>query len=208
MDDFQNSNNTNVTNPEQTVPIQPVGPNPTAQKPAEKTPVVSKPVIILAVVVLLAVIGLLGYRYLQSKPSDNPEVILDVIPTEVISGGQAGMPIDPTEENSDDDALPLGNYSDYSLAKLQATQDGKAVLFFAASWCPTCKGLELNIKNNVSQIQDNLAILRVDYDTSSALKQKYGVTYQHTLIQVNSEGTEIKRWFGSPTLSDLQSQVL
>ena len=207
MDDFQNADNTLISNTTETPPIQTTPNNPAAENKPSKPPVVSKPVIIMGVVVLIAIIGLLGYRYFLNKSDISSEIPTDVTPTEAIVGDQSGMPKDPTENsdaNSDD---TLGNFSNYSLEKLQSTSGNKAVLFFAASWCPTCKALELDIKNNIQSIPSNLAILRVDYDTSTTLKTKYGVTYQHTLIQVDSNGNEIKRWFGSPTLAELQSQV-
>lgn len=207
MDDFQNADNTLISNTTETPPIQTTPNNPAAENKPSKPPVVSKPVIIMGVVVLIAIIGLLGYRYFLSKSEISSEIPTELTPTEAIVGDQSGMPKDPTESsdaNSDD---TLGNFSNYSLEKLQSTSGNKAVLFFAASWCPTCKALELDIKNNIQSIPSNLAILRVDYDTSTTLKTKYGVTYQHTLIQVDSNGNQIKRWFGSPTLAELQSQV-
>jgi thiol-disulfide isomerase/thioredoxin len=207
MDDFQNADNTLISNTTETPPIQTTPNNPAAENKPSKPPVVSKPVIIMGVVVLIAIIGLLGYRYFLSKSEISSEIPTELTPTEAIVGDQSGMPKDPTESsdaNSDD---TLGNFSNYSLEKLQSTSGNKAVLFFAASWCPTCKALELDIKNNIQSIPSSLAILRVDYDTSTTLKTKYGVTYQHTLIQVDSNGNEIKRWFGSPTLAELQSQL-
>lgn len=208
MDDFQNADNTLVTNtPETPVTTQTPPADPATKAEPEKPPVVSKPVMILALVVVLAIVGLLGYRFLLAKPTEAPEELSEVAPTEAIITDQSGMPVDPTEDSSMNSDQVLGNYSDYSFEKLQSTSGNKAILFFAASWCPTCKALDLDIRNNISTIPANLAILKVDYDTSTALKTKYGVTYQHTLIQVDSSGNEIKRWFGSPTLAEMQSQV-
>jgi hypothetical protein len=48
----------------------------------------------------------------------------------------------------------------------------------------------------------------VDYDNSDELKKKYGVTYQHTLVQVDKDGNLIKKWSGSPTLTSLVKEVL
>jgi len=208
MDDFQNADNTLVSNTSETLqtPV-PSTPNPNDKTPTKKPPAVSKPVIILAVIVVIAIIGLLGYKFLFSDSTDTLEEELEVIPTETVVSDQSGMPIDPTEGSDLNSDEALGNYTNYSLEKLQSTTGNKAVLFFAASWCPTCKALELDIRNNISSIPSNLAILRVDYDTSTTLKTKYGVTYQHTLIQVDSNGNEIRRWFGSPTLAELQTQV-
>ena len=101
-----------------------------------------------------------------------------------------------------------GNYEVYEQSKLAVADTGDVVLFFHASWCPTCRALDANIKANSSSIPEDLTILDVDYDTYSDLKKKYGVRYQHTLVQVDSKGNLIKKWSGSPTLSSIVEQVI
>jgi len=105
-------------------------------------------------------------------------------------------------------SMSTGSYEAYSPEKLSKAEDGKVVLFFRASWCPTCRALDSNIKSNLGDIPEGLTILDVDYDNSTALKQKYGVTYQHTLVQVDAEGNMIKKWTNSQTLQALASQVV
>jgi len=107
-----------------------------------------------------------------------------------------------------DTMMKVGSYEAYAPEKValaSATHD--VVLFFRASWCPTCRALDANIEANLSKIPESLAILDVNYDNSTALKQKYGVTYQHTFVQVDKDGNLIKKWSGSPTLSALVSEV-
>jgi thiol-disulfide isomerase/thioredoxin len=81
------------------------------------------------------------------------------------------------------------------------------VLFFKASWCPSCRAIDADIKANLSKIPVSLVILDVNYDNSSELKQKYGVTSQHTFVQVDKNGNLLKKWGGSPTLSALVAEV-
>lgn len=100
-----------------------------------------------------------------------------------------------------------GSYEAYATSKLARADSGDVVLFFRASWCPTCKALDSDIRSNLSAIPGELTILDVDYDSSSDLKKKYGVTYQHTFVQVSSDGTLIKKWSGSPTLAALVAEV-
>lgn len=100
-----------------------------------------------------------------------------------------------------------GTYESYSPEKLAFAETGNVVLFFHASWCPTCRALDKDIKENLGAIPTDLKILDVDYDNSQELKQKYGVTTQHTLVQVDKDGNMINKWSGSPTLSSLVSQV-
>ena len=100
-----------------------------------------------------------------------------------------------------------GSYIPYDAAKLALAKDGHVVLFFHASWCPTCRTLDTDIKNHAKDIPANLTILDVDYDASQTLKAKYAVTYQHTLVQVDAAGGMIKKWSGSPSLAALVSEV-
>ncbi|MEK7579284.1 MAG: thioredoxin family protein [Patescibacteria group bacterium] len=106
-----------------------------------------------------------------------------------------------------DKMMKAGSYEAYAPEKLARAETGDVVLFFHASWCPSCRGLNSDIEKNLSAIPPEVSILKVDYDTESALKKKYGVTYQHTLVQVDADGAMIKKWSGSPTLSSLVSQI-
>lgn len=103
-----------------------------------------------------------------------------------------------------DAAMSKGSYEVYSPEKLSWAKDGgKVVLFFKASWCPTCKALDANIKSQLSAIPAGVTILELDYDKSTELKQKYGVTMQHTLVQVDADGKLIGKWSGGNTLSTI-----
>ncbi len=122
-----------------------------------------------------------------------------------IDNGNKIMPqLDPEERTG----RILGVYEPYAPEKIaRADGDGKVVLFFRASWCPTCRGLDSDIKANLGAIPDGVTILDVDYDNSTSLKQKYGVTYQHTLVQVDMDGKQIAKWSSSPTLSELLKHI-
>lgn len=104
-------------------------------------------------------------------------------------------------------AMIKGSYSTYSADKLAMANNGKVVLFFKASWCPSCRALDADIKANVENIPDGVAILEVDYDSSSDLKKKYGVTMQHTLVQVDADGNLINKWSGGATLSTVAANI-
>ena len=84
---------------------------------------------------------------------------------------------------------------------------GSVVLFFRAAWCPTCRNVDNDIKSHLKDIPSDLTILDVNYDDSAELKKKYGVTYQHTFVQVDASGALIKKWSGSPTLAALTAEV-
>lgn len=112
-----------------------------------------------------------------------------------------------TMEKSSGTIIKAGSYELYSSDKLALAEKGKVVLFFRASWCPTCRALDANIRSNLGAIPEGVTILDVDYDNSTTLKQKYGVTYQHTLVQVDATGEQIAKWTGSPTLANLVLQI-
>jgi thiol-disulfide isomerase/thioredoxin len=110
-------------------------------------------------------------------------------------------------KEDDTKMMKQGTYQDFSSDKLALAKTGKVVLFFKAGWCPTCKGVDSDITSHLNQIPKNVNILVVDYDTSTDLKKKYGVTYQHTFVQVDSNGMLIKKWSGSPTLAELVKEI-
>jgi thioredoxin-like negative regulator of GroEL len=100
-----------------------------------------------------------------------------------------------------------GSYEAYSADKIARAETGTVVLFFHAAWCPSCRGLNSNIESNINSIPADVTILKTDYDTQTELRQKYGVTTQHTLVQVDKDGNLIKKWSGGSTLDSILSQI-
>jgi thiol-disulfide isomerase/thioredoxin len=103
--------------------------------------------------------------------------------------------------------IKVGSYETYSADKIARAETGDVVLFFNASWCPSCRGLNTNIESNLKSIPEGVTILKTDYDKETELKKKYGVTYQHTLVQVDKDGNMIKKWSGGATLENLLGQI-
>ena len=99
-----------------------------------------------------------------------------------------------------------GSFTDYSSAKLANAEKGKVVLYFSAPWCPTCQ--EANRNFTSAMTPDGLTLLKVDYDSSTDLKRQYGVTYQHTFVQVDKDGRLLKKWSGSTTYDKLQAEAI
>lgn len=106
-----------------------------------------------------------------------------------------------------DTMMKVGSYEAYSADKIARAETGDVVLFFHASWCPSCRGLNSSIESNLKSIPEDVTILKTDYDKETELKKKYGVTYQHTLVQVDKDGNMIKKWSGGGTLDNLLSQI-
>lgn len=152
----------------------------------------------------------------------NTGIIIGVIALVVIVGGfyvsmstkdsvgEKNMEEKDTLVNKDmvkPDMMMKGSYEAYSSEKMARAETGDVVLFFHASWCPSCRGLNSDIEANMSSIPEGVSILKVDYDKETDLKKKYGVTYQHTLVQVDKDGNLIKKWSGSPKLAKLVLEI-
>lgn len=130
----------------------------------------------------------------------------------IINSKKGNSKINDLEENSNNtftlnENISAGSYELYSPEKLAFAETGKVVLFFRATWCPSCRTIDKDIRKHLNEIPENLKILDVDYDNSSELKQKYGVTTQHTFVQVDKDGNLITKWSGGTTLLSLISQI-
>ncbi len=100
-----------------------------------------------------------------------------------------------------------GTYESYAPEKILKAEMGKVVLFFHASWCPTCRALNSDIEASMTEIPGDVTILKTDYDTETELKKKYGVTTQHTLVQVDKDGNMLTKWSGGSTLESIISKL-
>lgn len=79
------------------------------------------------------------------------------------------------------------------------------VLFFAATWCPSCKSADSNFSSE--KIPENLNLLKVDYDTYTDLKKQYWITMQHTFVLIDMDWKMLKKWSGSTNSKDILSQI-
>lgn len=128
--------------------------------------------------------------------------------------GEQAMKKDDVEalaamEGDKDDTMTLagGQYIAYDASKLTFAKEGKVVLFFNATWCPTCQAIDKDIKASLADIPKDVLILSVDYDTYKDLKTKYGVTTQHTFVQVDADGKSLGKWVGGSTLEALLERL-
>lgn len=104
------------------------------------------------------------------------------------------------------DLSALGPQVDYFTTEAEAAkmaEGSKVVYFFAATWCPNCRETYKNLSANYAMIPKNVKVLFVNYDKASDLKKKYGVTYQHTFVLIDSMGRAVKTWSGSQTVADI-----
>ncbi len=102
----------------------------------------------------------------------------------------------PPELESIEPAVMSGRYIAYSKEAFDAAADLKRVYYFWASWCPTCKTSNQEFLTMSDQIPQDVILFKTNYDTEEELKKKYGVTYQHTFVQVDTQGNEVAKWNG------------
>lgn len=79
--------------------------------------------------------------------------------------------------------------------------DSKKVYFFHASWCHICQEIDKAISADASKVPSGVTIIKTNFDNSTELRKKYGVTTQHTFVQVDNDGNETAQWSGA-SLSD------
>mgnify|MGYP002359229494 FL=1 len=114
----------------------------------------------------------------------------------------------------DDEAMRRtgGQYLNYTTENYDTSADKRRVLFFYASWCPTCVPADKDFADNSAHLPKDITVLRVNYndgdtdENEKTLAKKYGVTYQHTFVQIDSDGHEITKWNGGAT-KELESNL-
>jgi thiol-disulfide isomerase/thioredoxin len=105
-----------------------------------------------------------------------------------------------------DAALAEGAYIDYEDGMIEATSGPKA-LFFHASWCPKCRALDEDLR--AEGAPDGLTVFKVDYDSSTDLRQRYGVTLQTTIVFVDDAGGKISSvvLYDDPSVESLTAAI-
>lgn len=151
--------------------------------------------VIVILTVILVGIGIYVYGYAGSieEISQGPD-IMDTVDEDTHRATA-------TKEN--------GKYIDYSESVLdeRLAHGDKVVLFFHASWCPTCRAADSGIAGGARQIPDDVVVLKVDYDQEKGLKRKYGVLYQHTFVQLAFDRSAVTTFSGSRTVPAILSNL-
>ena len=94
------------------------------------------------------------------------------------------------------------NYDETKVSEALASGQ-KVALFFHATWCPSCKALDKTISAEISSIPTDTLIVKVDYDSSTEMKKKYGVTNQHTTVLIDRDMNLISKKLGAKSVSDI-----
>ena len=146
-------------------------------------------------------IGLITLAYVFLPKAETFTASTDSTTSETAESAAQDSPASPTANAT------AGQYVDYSEDIISSTA-GTKVLFFHAPWCPQCRELDASIKQG--SIPEGVTIIKVDYDTSQALRQKYGVTTQTTLVRVDDSGNIVKKYvaYSDPSLEALVQNAL
>ncbi len=147
----------------------------------------------ILVIGTVAILGTGGYLYLRSAVK--PDSMMKE--TETIPENNAMM-----EDDKADSMKGSSRYVEYSPAQLADAAPSRRVLFFYASWCPTCIPADADFKENSSKIPEDVTVIRVNYndpetdEAEKELAKTYGITYQHTFVQIDSNGKDVAKWNG------------
>lgn len=162
----------------------------------------------IGIIIGIIVIAGIGYFAFSGDKAEKNEMVNNA-PTNEVNNAMPVPGSDAPEMvvKSEQAVVKKGSYESYSAEKIAMAEAGDVVLFFHASWCPSCRVLNSDIEKNMSAIPAGVTILKTDYDKETELKKKYGVTSQHTLVQVDKDGNLIKKWSGGSKLENLISQI-
>lgn len=95
--------------------------------------------------------------------------------------------------HSDSASQSYITYDQYQASK-DKYADSKVVLFFNAKWCPACRAINEALTSDPGKIPAKTTVVSVDYDQHTDLRQRYGVTTQHTFVQIDTNGEETRQW--------------
>jgi thiol-disulfide isomerase/thioredoxin len=117
-------------------------------------------------------------------------------------------PTETTAPTLDDAPATAGAWVDqaaYEADKATFHAAGDVVLFFNASWCPTCQQTVASLDEQ--GVPPGLTVVSVDFDSADALRQQYQVTVQHTFVQVDEAGEPMATFTGSLTGAEIAGQT-
>ena len=177
-----------------------------------------KKIIVICLFIALAII-IFSYTWAPKREVEDAMKLEGMMPKEDQQAVDAMMK--KTEENAaamekdeapedammkKDDTMMKKEVSGYTMYNASAVSDALAagrnvILFFHAPWCPTCKAADANFLKETAPA--NTVVFKTDYDSNTDLRKKYGVTYQHTFVSLNADGSLKKKMSGADSFSEL-----
>lgn len=86
----------------------------------------------------------------------------------------------------------IAEYVAYSDERFNELFESKTfAIYFHADWCGTCHSFEAGLQKSLPDMPPNFVMLRANYDTERALKEKYSVFSQTTVIIIDETGKKV-----------------
>ena len=146
------------------------------------------------IIIVASVLSIsLGIIFIVSRSSKN-----DV----ATNNNSTTIPHDDVIETEAESKENSANYIDYSEQAVADTK-GEKILFFHAEWCPKCRALDKDIKEQ--GLPENVTVFKVDYDSNQELRKKHGVTIQTTVVKIDDNGDTLKKLvvYDNPTIDNV-----
>lgn len=67
----------------------------------------------------------------------------------------------------------------------------ESVLFFHATWCPKCKANDGKLNTWYGAGEPTRSAYKIDYDSATELRQKYGITQQDSFVLIDGAGNKV-----------------
>lgn len=155
-----------------------------------------------SLVMLALIAAACAPRPLASQVAAMAEPLVSQSEPSMTPGSSEPVPTQPAPSQDQMEDESSGRYVEYSRAAYEEAAGKRRVLFFYASWCPTCRTADPDIRANEGRLPGDLVVLRVNYndpqtdEEEKALARTYAITYQHTFVQVDGQGNALTRWNG------------
>jgi len=170
----------------------------------------SKLIFVFVLILVLLFIG--TYSFFQNFSKSDSKTLMDESMTSKVEESMESTEEMMEGDKMTNDIMAKSRYVEYDKLNFDSASNNRRVLFFYASWCPTCKPADASFTKNVTKIPEDVTLIRVNYNDTDTdqeekdLAKKYGITYQHTFVQINSDGMEIAKWNGGQ-LDELLSNI-
>lgn len=157
--------------------------------------------------ILIAAIAAASIALTSCASTDADKDAMEASPTAMSSEKMTDEAMDSSMEASDD-AMESDSSSSDDAMMMQGTMisrdtydadpavyaDTTVIYLFHAEWCPTCKATEAALADGSVKVPGKVTLVQVDFDSATDLRKTYGVTMQHTLVQVDSDGNLVSKW--------------
>ncbi len=80
----------------------------------------------------------------------------------------------------------------------------KIALFFHADWCPSCRTANTEIAENIKTFPNDTVVLKANFDTETKLREKFGITQQHSVVIINKKNEVVQKLAYGFTIDQLK----